>query len=66
MTTYTICINEQQRAVIEAALAKVDDGGIPAYDDTPADEARVLHLLFKGLPADAAQCHPRTVHGFCL
>lgn len=64
--SYTIAINEQQRAIIEAALRAAAPVGVPQYNGSDADETRVLLSLFADLPAEAANCPADTIHGFAL
>lgn len=70
---YQVQINEQQRAIIERALALLVGN---AGSELPADdhnEVEILHGLFKDLPAGELDMQEKyghqpgqTLHGFCL
>lgn len=73
--TYKVCLNEQQRAIIQRALV-LYLAGYKASDELPADdhtEALSLHSMTKGLPADELEMQTKyghapgtTLHGFAL
>lgn len=74
MASYKISISEQQRAIIQRALALYLMGHDPR--ELPADDKQVsqdLHSMFQTLPHDEAEQVARyghapgtTLHGFCV
>ena len=67
--TYEIMINEEQRAIIEAALLHYNASGKLNISDL--GEATLLWSLFHTLPLEEEKCKEEgltgpIVHGFCL
>ncbi len=62
---FTIEINEQQRALIVAALAQVHGSVQPSMFFETDDEALLLQQMLVDLP-QAEKESPGCVHGLCL
>lgn len=61
--SYTIQINEDQRAMIQAALSNY---AYPACFEAPdKEELDLLVVMFHDLPRQEKDA-PRSLHGFCL
>lgn len=67
MTTYTIVIDEAQRALIELALNTLNPAVIHAakIDGVDCDELDTLATMLEELPADEA-ANPGVIHGLCV
>lgn len=65
-TTYTISISEQQRSILERALVDLFGVQQPKWDNSEADEPHALRELLAGLPVDAQDAEPGSIHSFVL
>lgn len=61
--SYTIAINEEQRALLERSIKILSESGVLG-DGPEGGEAALLVSMFKQLPLDEQEM-PGVVHGFC-
>lgn len=64
MAGYAIHINEEQRKMIETALAQMNLNAMWP-NDKAADEGELLREMFAELPKAESEL-PGCLHGFCL
>ena len=64
MTTYTISISEEQRAIIERALINLAGTKLHKCEFGDDETVDLVHM-FASLPDDESE-GPGSIHGFCF